>query len=322
MAHASHLVLVAAHQRFKDLVSAYNNGTLTERDFLNSDWDKAHPGTDSMDLVDLYGYKEMRNRLDGLLLEAWRPLMSTERIRTEVIYSPVFVEKFFSLVWRILRISGLATQNLHTILPTIVSTIQGITRDNYLIINCPNPTKYYCGRAMITIERGLARLVIFDTVPPDDMNPVTIERYRGLEDSATYQEVGTGPGMCATAGLAGAANRLKNELPKLKAALPYVSSIQYSSSNSSSNSVTGNDPSKLKVTTNCGCHIIMDIPCDKYPFSGPMNIYVNDISYATEEGGRDWMPTMRLATVIDSLHQQACKDGTCRTFSLDGTQLP
>jgi hypothetical protein len=297
----SHQNAIALNNTFRTAVIRYNKGEIDRANLL-SDMNLEYP-----DLSDMYGYKVQRVELNGKLLELWQPLLDTPRIKDDIIYDDLFIERFFNIIWSILKETALATANMDALIPDIVRIIKNITRDDYIIVNCPGLNRYYCGRAFVTIAHGLSKLVLFDTVVPDDMNPVTISKYRGY-DMRTYQE--TIPKIDQPS----QSKRLMREFTNLKKELDYVNQIEYHL----------DDGIYIKITTNCGCHIEMKLP-SQYPFKQPTDIYVNDIAYIPSIDSDDnlkmlnqWSPAYTIATIVKAIHEMACIDGKCRTFRLDG----
>ena len=92
-----------------------------------------------------------------------------------------FIENFYNFVWVFWKYFGYYTMNISDFLNDFVQHINMITRENYVIIKCPqkpnrpnsqvNETAYICGRAMLydlTPNRN-TRLIVFNTIASNNM---------------------------------------------------------------------------------------------------------------------------------------------------------
>ena len=283
---------------YHQLAEDYNGGKLSAMDFCKQLsaglQDVSDPSYES------YGVKQIRSEtLTGALAALWSALSSCPPVDDELLYNPCYVESLFSVLWPVLQVTGVSTQNIEVILPRMIQVIRNMTRDDYIIVNCENPDRYYCGRAFITISKGPARLLLFDTVPPDEMNPVTIQRYMGMEDDehAEGLDPAVKPIECGFM-----TKRLNGEVTKLKA-LPYVLSVTYTHIE---NTV------RYQVVTDCGCNIRIEIAdCTKFPHEGPKHLYINDIAY-TPYTHTDRSISNTMADMVKFAHSLACREGTCK----------
>lgn len=311
-----HHKLLSINRTFTELVSEYNHDRISREEFF------ARLEAQLQDIPEpefknlrLYGYKVNRRDLSGPLWELWQALGNPSsgassgknekhgafsgKIKDDLIYDDKFIQLFFTVIWTTLRVTGIATQNISDFLDQITDIIRHITAPDYIIVHCDNPDRYYCGRALITIQHGKSRLLLFESDADGSMNQVIIDRYMGIEDQPGKEYE---PGMPEIP--CGLSKRVMKELAQIRA-LPYVTSMTY----------LFNDDLTLKVTTNCGCGVKLTIPCKRgttiYPHIGPEIVHINDISYTHE-----WTMATKLVDIIDRAHKIACVDGVCKTFSL------
>ena len=277
---------------FRDLVYQYNRGKLTSQQFCQTLDQLPLPEYDQSK----YGHKIKRVDF-GPLWQLWQPLVECETIQDQnLIYSDCFIFGFYKLIWSIVKITGYSTENLEVLLPTMVATIRNITNEQYLRVNCNNPTPYYCGRALIVIpiNSGHGPLLLFDTVPPDDMNPVTVDRYNGILD--TYVANNGSLDHCSSS------KRLQKEMQTILK-LPFVMGLSH---------YVEAELVVLDIDTKCGCKVRLTIAdCNKYPYTGPELLYINDIPY-TPLYGKEWHPSMKLTDLIVEAHTLS----QCRHFAI------
>jgi len=280
---------------FCDLVYKHNRGLITLEQFIQAMASGlSSAGSELKYDQSKYGYKVKRQDF-GPLWPLWQPLDECERIVDQTILQvDDFVQLFYNMLWPIIKITGYSTENLEILLPTMIAIIRRITNEDFLRVNCNNPTPYYCGRALIIIPGP--RLLLFDTVPPDEMNPVTIERYTGIPDSYYANNA---PLNCASS------KRLQKEMQAILG-LPYVMGLSHQAGQAGPGHVV------LDIDTKCGCKVRLTIDdCNAYPHKGPEYLYINDIPY-TPLYGKEWYPSMKLTDFIDAAHAAS----QCKHFSI------
>ena len=239
---------------------------------------------------EFYGFKVTRKELGPKLQELW-DILADVRIPKKLLYKTEFLPPLWEILWALLRTTGLATHNLSQFLPYIRATIEGATAPGFLITDCRGSEQYYCGRAFITIERGPARLLLFDTVPPDEMNPVTIAEYMGLDEDTVGFVVDKPYPMCGDMRFK---MRLPKELEKITK-LPFANELSYKS-------VGGLIAIRVKLA--CGCVARLQVPCageGAYPVTEVRHLFIGSIPY-TLSPDEDYSMTHNLVDLLQNAY--------------------
>lgn len=119
----------------------------------------------------------------------------------DILFDEHFIFSFYLLMWPVIKRTGYAVKNLWAFVYDICNVLNNFTISDYVIVDCnhfyPNDPDdpYYCGRAFTTITApdmagGSSKFLLFNTVPPMDMSPFKLSRYKhGAEFSGPPLEV-------------------------------------------------------------------------------------------------------------------------------------
>lgn len=100
----------------------------------------------------------------------------------DILFNDDFIFSFYLLIWPVIKRTGYAVKNLWMFVDQIRDVLNKFTIDDYVIINCEgSEDPYFCGRAFTIITAPdiyISKFVIFDTIPPMDMSPIKLSRYK------------------------------------------------------------------------------------------------------------------------------------------------
>ena len=110
------------------------------------------------------GFKITRDQNDALINYVIGELRKIPTIKNkEIVYNPEFISIFYKIIWDMISKLGIATQNFYDFIDHIVSELNRITVSNYVIPDCHSTDNYNCGRAMMVINQGPSRFLIFNS---------------------------------------------------------------------------------------------------------------------------------------------------------------
>lgn len=116
-----------------------------------------------MSVIEL-GFKEDRKSDDKVMKYVIDMLRKIPSIKNKkILYNPEFIKTFYRIVWNLISKLSIATQNFYDFLNPIINELNLITIPNYIIFDCHSTDHYNCGRAIMIIDQGPSRFLIFNS---------------------------------------------------------------------------------------------------------------------------------------------------------------
>jgi len=213
----SKLFITSDIEELGEIISQYNqnrNDDLFLRQLALFSERFKDPRSYSRTLVEKLGSKQTRT-LGDPITSVFDSLYGLPGIENEkILNNPQFIEYFYSIFWTILKAIGYATQNLYDWVEEYIDILNGLTIPNYVIYDCRSTHPYNCGRAMISIEKGSSRFVVFNTGADEDvMDQNVISDYLGNTLEIPFKSTSLSPDLFS---FYKKASRIYKELSRLE----------------------------------------------------------------------------------------------------------